>query len=341
VLVNLAAVLLVLVWLVYPRGVQPDAFGLATGLVALAAWAAWAVVRAGRLRDVFLVSSALLGAAAAEHTDALLISVVIASIISFVAVPGRSVWSAVALTVGVGVIMGVFAVLANRDAPYLLSVYGGLALAVLVGITRQQGRLAQLREHELLARSLEVERESARAQLLAERASVARDIHDVLAHSLGGLVIQLDAVEALLEAGRTTEATERVTQAHRLAVDGLTDARRAVSALRDDTPSEVAIADSALSDLLATHRGLGFRTEQRGDLGLAGVDPAHRAVLARALQEALSNARRHAPHSSARIRSQRSDATLTVSVSTTLGGDTAATSGHGLAGMRERLTRRF
>ena len=75
--------------------------------------------------------------------------------------------------------------------------------------------------------------EKAQIELLAQRQSVARDIHDVLAHSLGGLVIQLDAVEALLESGDVDAARSRVADARALAASGLGEARRAVDALRD------------------------------------------------------------------------------------------------------------
>ena len=361
-LLNLAAVAIVALWLFLPGGVRPDALAVIFSVIALLGWAGWAMVAEGRVRAALLAISALTGAVAVDGTDALMIAAVVASIISFIAIPTRHLLSMIALVAAVAIVLGVGSMIGQRGLLYLLSVYGGLLIAVLVGITRRQSRLAQARDQELLARSLEAERESARAALLAERTAVARDIHDVLAHSLGGLVIQLDAVEALLEAGRTTEATERVILAHALAVDGLTDARRAVSALRDDTSTgsapdldldldldsddgtraEHLPADTALADLVATHRSLGFRTEIDGDLGLTGITPAHRAALTRALQEALSNARRHAPTSSTHIRSERTARMLTVMISTSQDGPSgtappAASTGLGLAGMRERF----
>ena len=360
---NLAAVLIVTVWLLYPRGVRPDLLGLIVGLVALAAWAGWAIVRAGRPRTALLVIAALAGAAAVGGTDALLISAVIAAVISFVATPGHRMWSVVALVAVVAAVLGVESLMDHRDAPFLLSVFGGLVLAVLVGVTRRQGRLAESRERELLARALDAERESARAALLADRTAAARDIHDVLAHSLGGLVIQLDAAEALLEAGQIDSATQRVVQARRLAVDGLADARRAVSALRDEgaslpraasgvgaladggTPDPDASADDALGVLVATHRSLGFTAVVDGELGVGGLSTARRVALGRAVQEALSNARRHAPESLVRIRSTRADGFLSVSIATALpasslhSAPTATEHGHGLIGMRERFTK--
>jgi len=361
VLLNVAAVLIVAVWLLYPRGVGPDLVGVIVGLVALAAWAGWAIAAAGGTRTALLIIGAVAGAVAVEGTDALLISAVIASVISFVATPTIRLWGVVSLVAVIAVVLGVGSLIGHRDLPFLLSVFGGLVLAVLVGVTRRQSRLADARERELLARTLEAERESARAALLADRAAVARDIHDVLAHSLGGLVIQLDAVGALLDAGQLDGAAQRVAQAHQLAIDGLADARRAVGALREEGATSIAALgtpdptdDTSLADLVATHRSLGFAAVVEGDLDLSGVDSAQRTALVRAVQEALSNARRHAPQSVAIIRSSAADSRMVVSIVTALPDsalpDTvlpdsviAGTAqnepehGHGLIGMTERF----
>ncbi|WP_084700500.1 histidine kinase [Cryptosporangium arvum] len=82
---------------------------------------------------------------------------------------------------------------------------------------------------------------------------MARDLHAVLARSPGGLVIQLDAGDALLESGRDAEARERVIAARGLAVDGLAEAGRAVTALREP----VGDVDAVLDELTTTHRELG------------------------------------------------------------------------------------
>jgi signal transduction histidine kinase len=125
---------------------------------------------------------------------------------------------------------------------------------------------------------------------------VARDIHDVLAHSLGGLVIQLDAVDALLDAGRTADAQARARDARQLAASGLEEARRAVGALhepRESTePGEQ--LQAALEGLVTAHRALGGRIDF-ATVGTPRALPAEEAhALRRAAQEALTNARKHA-----------------------------------------------
>jgi signal transduction histidine kinase len=125
------------------------------------------------------------------------------------------------------------------------------------------------------------------AAALAERNRLGREIHDVLAHSLGALSVQLDAADAVLEGGANPDKARRLVQAARgLAVQGLEETRQAVHALRDEP---VELAEQLTS--LAAREGANLTVEGRPrrlgpDAGLA---------LYRAAQEALTNARKHAP----------------------------------------------
>ncbi|NEN04511.1 two-component sensor histidine kinase [Diaminobutyricibacter tongyongensis] len=233
-----------------------------------------------------------------------------------------------------------------------LGLVAGIAIAVLAGISRRQFRESEAQAALLRERELAVREERAQVELLAQRQSVARDIHDVLAHSLGGLVIQLDAVEALLETGDVGGARSRVADARALAADGLGEARRAVDALRDpdaqraDHPGDGSF-DDAISDLLAAHRSLGGAAEliTSGTPGKLDADLA--GALERALQEALSNARKHAPGEPVQAVLAWSDHGVRLTVSNPLGahpdsdgsrGFLARSGGsHGLEGMRERF----
>ena len=141
----------------------------------------------------------LAGALVVVPTDALMLVPVIIGIVALQAGQRFPVWlGAVAALVAL-VVIAVGADVAGTSATFVLGSAGGLALGVLIGFNRRQFRLA-----EEQARQAEQDRQ--RTALLADRSRAARDIHDVLAHSLGGLVLQLDAVEALLEAGRVDEA---------------------------------------------------------------------------------------------------------------------------------------
>ena len=168
----------------------------------------------------------------------------------------------------------------------------------------------------------------AESAALAERGRVARELHDVLAHSLSALALQLEGARLLAQSRDTDpEVVESLQRAHHLATNGLAEARQAISALRgDDLP--------AIEDLAASFPG--------ATLTVSGTprEPSSEAKLAlyRTAQEALTNVRRHArtPELVEICLDFAADrTTLTVSDH----GDSAPTmngSGYGLTGMRER-----
>ena len=245
--------------------------------------------------------------------------------------------SVVAVAV-VGLEAGVLA--ANLDASAAIGYPAILLGSALVGLTRRQyvsqGRAAE----ELVAQTRRTELASRRAAALDERTRIARDIHDVLAHSLGGLAIQLEAAELLLvERADVDGAIERIRVSRRAVRDGLDEARHAVAALRADAPP----LPESLAGLLDRYREQG----EGGELTIEGtaraLAPEASLALMRTVQEALTNARRHAPGSTVRVRlifeDQRTSVVVTNSAATRERADAerGVTGGYGLAGMRERL----
>jgi signal transduction histidine kinase len=250
----------------------------------------------------------------------------------------RSVAFRVAVGLGSALLAAADGILVGAGTGVLLGAGAGLVIASLVGVSRRQYRLSEERERELLDERLRLSEERAHGAALAERSRIARDIHDVLAHSLGGLVLQLDAVDALLESGSTDEAHARVLAARGLAADGLDEARRAVDALRD--PEISADLAGAVDELVVTHRALGARAALRvaGEPGELSPDAA--GALRRAAQEVLSNARRHAPgQQTALLLTWTPDAaTLTATTPLTPGAPPSGSGGaRGLLGLGERV----
>ena len=260
------------------------------------------------------------------------------------------VWFGIGLAMVSIALTPIGAIWAHAGTPALLGFLAATAVWILIGISRRQARTAQRRTRELLEQQHEARDQEARAALLAERQAAARDIHDVLAHSLGGLVIQLDAAEALLESGRVADAQAKVAGARTLAADGLADARRAVAALR--SPSETDVSETAPSDLagaaerlLRAHRELGGTVDAHVDLAAlddlgAPLPPAIATAFERALQEALSNARRHAPDEEVTMSLTASPGALDLEVHNPLPLGQARSrvgGGHGLTGMKERF----
>ncbi|MFC9741446.1 sensor histidine kinase [Streptomyces noursei] len=171
-----------------------------------------------------------------------------------------------------------------------------------------------------------------------ERARIARDIHDVLAHSLGGLVIQLDALEAVSVArGADDDVVTRVRGARAMAADGLVAARRAVDALRR-LPADV---DAALGDIVAGVRASGMTVDVdvRGEAARVPVPVAE--VIASVTVEALTNARKHAPGAPVAVVVTAGRDTVLLRVTNRLLPRARqpapdASGGHGVPGMRER-----
>ncbi len=234
-------------------------------------------------------------------------------------------------------LIGAGALLVPAERGALTSAIALLFVCGLGGLSRRQYRQSEAQSRALLEERIAVEQERAQVAGLSERSRIARDLHDVLAHSLGGLVIQLEAVDALLESGRAAEARDRVQGARKLAVSGLDEARRAVSALREpDEPISAVVAG-----LAETHRALGGQVAVRGDADRGILGAAGRTAVRRAVQELLTNARRHAPGAPTTLDLDWTDDMLTITASTTAGRAEDGPSpggGHGLAGMRERVS---
>jgi signal transduction histidine kinase len=198
------------------------------------------------------------------------------------------------------------------------------------------------------ARQLALERDQ-REQLAAagERARMAREMHDVVAHSVAVMVTLAHGAAASLDRRpqRSREALAELSSTGRTA---LGDMRRIVGLLRDDSPATGALSDgpvprpgvAAVADLVETFRdaGLPVRLVERGPA--LPHDPRLRHTVFRVVQECLTNVLRHAPQTShVEVTLDRSEGDVTVTVANSCGRGTSDSTGggHGLAGMRERV----
>ena len=223
----------------------------------------------------------------------------------------------------------------TRSLPGALGTALGVTALVLASVNRQR-REEQIEGMEVsLARKQAAIEEHSRAAALAERARIARDVHDVLAHSLAGLSLSLQGARLMLvRDGASPEAIEQVTRAQGLAAEGLAEARRAVAALREDAVPDV----RALGDLVTAYRLESGATADFEVEGEVRVLPAEvMSTLYRTLQEALANTRKHAPGAPVDVRlSYADEVRLTIEDRPGRRPSRPAPGGYGLLGMRER-----
>jgi signal transduction histidine kinase len=247
-----------------------------------------------------------------------------------------------AITIGALALMATESgvVWAKLDASAAVGYPALIVGAALVGLTRRQYVAQTLAAEALVAQTRRSEALGRRAAALDERTRLAREIHDVLAHALGGLSVQLEAAEMLLsERGDIEGALERIRGSRRTAREGLEEARRAVAALRSDAPP----LRQTLTGLVASHREQGSGGELVVEGATRELAPEVSLALMRTVQEALTNARRHAPGSAVRVHliyePERTSVTVTNDQGTRSESPApeAATGGYGLTGMRERL----
>jgi signal transduction histidine kinase len=220
----------------------------------------------------------------------------------------------------------------------------GLILGLVIGRNLRASRVQAEQSAVLLAQAGQLRAEQAQAAALGERARIAREIHDVLAHSLGALGLQIQVARAILAERHDEEkAGEILTQAQRMVDDGLTETRRAVQALRGQAlPLPEGLAELSVEHELRHGTAVIFTVS-----GEPRPLPADAQVaLTRTAAEALVNAAKHAPGQPVEINLDYRGGSTAVTVRNHVGGDAAvgrgtrfatANSRYGLAGMRERL----
>jgi len=206
------------------------------------------------------------------------------------------------------------------------------------------------RQTELLMAQLQDAREGeAAAAALAERGRIAGELHDVLAHALSGLAIQLQGARKLADAeGASAGLRTAIGRSADLAREGLTEARQAVGALRGDRlPSVTQLPE--LVDGFRRDTGTDVRLVIEGDPRPLPAEAD--LALYRGAQEALTNIARYAPGAGAAVtvRYQPGRTALTVQNGACPGGAAAAApggelladagGGQGLEAMRARTQR--
>ena len=310
---------------------------LAIAAAALIGWWASGLLAepwAGRSRFAGLtVLTAVGGFAAASHHDTSVLALAIVGMLA----AGVDLPLAELLVVFLAGVLAVEIAAITYGKTDLGTVLGYPALLAGVALAGRYRRAYQTQTEQaqaLLAETRRARFEAERAAALTERSRIAREIHDVLAHSLSALGIQLQATEVTLsERQDIAGALRSLASARRLVDEGLTETRRAVRALRSDAPP----LPQALAALV----------DGRSDaLTIVGdpypLSPAVGLALLRVAQEAMTNAVKHADGMPVAILLEYNDDRVELRVENPLADNAVveyadAAGGYGLAGMHERL----
>jgi signal transduction histidine kinase len=214
-------------------------------------------------------------------------------------------------------------------------------LLAFVALTLRRANASQDHPEELLAELEDARDAAAVAAAAAERARIAGELHDVLAHSLSGAAIQLQGARRVLERGDADPAaTAAVDRAAELVREGLGEARDAVGALRGGDLPTIDRLDELVDRM---RRDLALDVAIRVEGAPRALAPEPSVALYRGVQEALTNAARHAPGARVEVTVRYGDGGVRLSVDDR-GGDPSgpldgAGGGHGLEAMRERVAR--
>ncbi|MGC5016028.1 sensor histidine kinase [Streptosporangium sp. DT93] len=239
---------------------------------------------------------------------------------------------------GPAVLMVVVAVAGTGGQGLLLGMQGWEVMGNVFGMA-YAAVLAFLVRHMRVIREQGAALAESRAgeAVLADRARLAREVHDILAHSQSAQIVHLEGARLLLERGEDPAAAlDRVNRAVRLARTGLEETRRALDALRgQELPLAERLERLAVEFRSAT--GAPCAVSVTGDLG--SLRAGARLAVARTAQEALTNARRHAPGAAVSVALRRAGDWCELRVRDTGGAPdrpVASEGGYGLVGMRER-----
>lgn len=308
-------------------------------LLAIAAfgWVAWVLARNASPEPVVATCLVVVAAAGGALAAFSAVALIFPGVATLAAASRWRLTSAAAVG-AVGVLAVLVATLANGNK--FTVVLGGLAAvftAMIVGITRRQAveHAEQMTRLELASERAEVERN--RAELLAERNHLARELHDVLAHTLAALSLQLEAFSTVVDAepGTSSRVREQLERTRELVREGLDEARGAVRALRDDAEP----LEARLSRLAEQH-GAVFGTS-----GLVRpLAPEALLALYRVSQEAFTNVVKHAPGATATLDLAFDADRVTVTIENDVPASDGVTTllgrsggGFGLRGISERI----
>ncbi|GAA4081298.1 sensor histidine kinase [Nonomuraea soli] len=242
-------------------------------------------------------------------------------------------------TAAAWVISVLMAWIAHPDSLY--AVIGAVSVAALFGYNVRSRRRAADR---LVQEELRTQAAQGAQSVLAERARIARELHDVVAHHMSVIAIQAEAVP-LKARGDARQLEEGLAGIRALSLEAIAELRQILGVLRDEEGRLETTPQPGLDrvdELVANARAAGLAVVVKRSGSMEGVPVAVALSAYRIVQESLSNVMRHAPGAPVALELARTAGELRVHVVNRPSPTGAAPApggggGHGLAGMRERV----
>jgi two-component system sensor histidine kinase DesK len=251
-----------------------------------------------------------------------------AAVIGFAFRPMRAVLT----SVGLGVLILLLVVAGTPSAGEALR--GALGTGVPALLTLGLGTWAAITINQLLVSNADLHaarEELARLAVEEERARFARDLHDLLGHTLSLIVVKLELTNRLLPQADSAAAAE-LRETEKLARDALRDVREVAGGYRQPTlASELAGAGVALE-------AAGIRMDLEKNVNV--LPPEVEATVAWIVREGITNVVRHSQASVCSIRIRERKEGVMIEISDDGRGPTSSKPGIGLAGLRERVEAR-
>jgi signal transduction histidine kinase len=252
---------------------------------------------------------------------------------------GWRTWTALALGV---VLMTIIAITSGQVAANLLWDVGIIAVLPWVVGRWMRERSARARASRARAERLDAEHEYyERVAALGERARLAREIHDVIAHSVSVMVIQSAAARTVL-AGEPERAESALRSVERAGREAMAEMRRLLGVLGDGGELRALAPQPGLDELdelIERSRASGLDVSLRSTGEPVTVSPGVGLCAYRVVQEALTNTIKHAGPAHAEVSIRWSPEALELDVTDDGRGEAriVVAGGHGIAGMRERV----
>lgn len=189
-----------------------------------------------------------------------------------------------------------------------------------------------------LAREAQTREERARRLAVEERLRIARELHDVLGHTMATISVQAGVGLHVIEQ-RPGQAREALSAIKKICDDGLTDVKTILGILRADGPEQPRAPRGGvdrLSELIDSAEAAGLRVELNVDGDPRPLPASVDLAAYRIVQEALTNVLRHAEAHAVRLSLTHEPSRLLIRIRDDGRSAGAGTCGHGIDGMRER-----